>query len=184
MAIVNTYFRWLYGRVQSSRRSYLKLSDLLHNITYTYFVPNDDNREGDARAIRDEYLDVDPNALFNPGGVSFFEMLVALTERLHEVVDEGYRPKRLAYWYRRLLEHMGLEDLTDEEISFMDDPELVDQMVNRSVRVVLDRTYNARGQGSLFPLKRFGNQDMRTVEIWYQMMVWFEENYQTGRVDY
>lgn len=162
------YFNWLYSQVasRSSNRSrtYYQLLEQMHLKTFTWFVPNDDNRVEDGKELRYEFM----NGPFESSDeCSFLEMLLALSRRL-----EFQSQQPALDWFWHLVDNLNLrEGYSDDEFE------------NRrpgSVTFVMDevinRQYDASGRGGLFPLDD-PHQDQRDVEIWYQMSLYLIEGH-------
>lgn len=180
----NEYFAWLYNLVKSDRRniSHKNLCRVLYEKTFRWSVPNDDNRCDDGLELRDLYIqekNLDTDHLevisFVERGCSIFEVFVALARRINDVMfsleDHGdYTSK----WFHELLANLRLDDIIDGERGM--DP-MDEVRINEVIEILLDRTYDFFGNGSLFPMKGRPRKDHRDVEIWYQMMAYLAENY-------
>jgi len=178
--IDSAYFAWLGNTVDPSGH-YEMLNTFLHDCwDFRWSIPMDENREVDGYDLRETFLktccDID-NAYaelgnFESATVSVFEVLVALCFRMeHELDDLQHRPRH-AVWFAELLRNIGLGKMINEYwLIDSDESEFtVTQIINR----LLDRTYDWDGVGGLFPVKDSVN-DMREVEIWYQMMAYLDE---------
>lgn len=166
--IINEYFEWLYDIVCSGRYSknisYRKLLSYLHSITFSYSIPNDENRAKDGISLRyrysllQGYSDV-PKCLDGP--CSILEMIVALAIRCEEnIMDDPKVGNRTGQWFWGMINNLGLGFATNEKF----DRHLVDEIVDR----FLNREYDPDGKGGLFRIKHC-KRDLRTVEIWYQL---------------
>lgn len=162
------YLTWLYKqhstvRTRQSSRTYWKLTKQLFTKEFIWFVPNDDNRVEDGKALRLEFLTDERitihdqyEAFWLAEGCSVLEMLIGLSRRLAFEADG--KPKD---WFWHLINNLGLLECNDKS-SYDEDP--IDQVLERLVW----RQYAKNGQGGLFPL-RSPNGDQTKVEIWYQM---------------
>lgn len=167
----NKYFDWMYKRVcgdtNASRLSYRKLLEHLHTIEFTYILVMDSNRAEDGTDLRYrfayennyhgsmvvEYLDDRP--------CSVLEMMVALANRCEEdIMDDPEMGNRTGQWFWDMIVSLGLYEMNDWNF----DPDYVDEVIN----IFLNREYKYNGEGGLFTVRNC-KQDMRTVEIWYQM---------------
>jgi len=181
--IHDEYFSWLYHQV-SGRRSYVDLCSYLHNNWEFYWsVPYDENRQADGYDQRDTFVQFVGSQVFlrreiqdlMNAPVSVFEVLVAIVNRMDFNLDDLVSGPRRDKWFAELLENLDLADLTDDV--FIDQDRYDHQKrIDHIMRILLDRTYDEDGTGSLFPLKH-ADKDMRTVELWYQMMAYLNERH-------
>jgi len=166
------YLTWLYGHIANPEianpsQSFWKLAKQLFTTEFLSFVPNDDNRVEDGRALRYEFIDdlgledVDPHWM--AVGCSFLEMLIGLSRRL-SFQDEG-QPLE---WFWHLLANLGLRynDRVRETTMGYEIKEVTDRVVYR--------TYDSSGRGGLFPLIH-PDADQRRVELWYQLNAYLQE---------
>lgn len=169
-----SYFCWLYVQVASTRlknpaRTFWHLLRQLYTTEFTWFIPNDDNRVEEGKALRYEFLEMNPDANPDPvwleEGSSFLEMLVALSRRL-SFEDERASSEE---WFWQLMSNINLV-ITD---SYYENGE-PSKYVSDALQVVNDRTYDFHGKGGLFPLAHT-EIDQAHVEIWYQMTYYLIE---------
>ena len=169
------YLSWLYSQVGIVRnlnpaRSHWKLLHQLYTKQFMWFVPNDDNRAEDGRALRYEFLEKTRFPLDDPLGewyhlnCSVLEMIIALAQRV--AFESDGTPSE---WFWRLMHNLELDGYTDSvhEISIAEEVEVVLDRLN-------GRTYSADGVGGLFPLRE-PQHDQRRVELWYQMQSYMLE---------
>lgn len=166
--IINEYFDWIYdmmcGIRYSKQISYKKLLMHLHSIPFIYSIPRDSNRASDGVGLRrrfalsrgytniEEYLD---------GPCSVLEMMVALSIRCEEsIMDEPTVGDRTSQWFWGMIVNLGLGSMIDSRY----DAHVVDEIINR----FMYREYEPDGKGGLFRIPNC-EQDLRTVEIWYQL---------------
>ena len=176
--LYNEYFEWLYDLVCKDRfighKSYLKLFENLNNKEFIYILDMDGNRAKDGIELRylfacdydrsntkniTEYLD-------SYGPCSVLEMLVALANRCEvQIMSDPEMGDRTGLWFWIMMDNLGLRSMDDKNF----DPIYVDKVINR----MMYRTYEKNGKGGLFMVDC--DQDMRTVEIWYQLC-WYLNN--------
>jgi len=175
--IQDAYFAWLGKRVDPTAQ-YSHLNSYIHaGWDFRWTIAIDKNRQIDGYYLREDFLktccDVD-NAYselsdfeFQP--VSVFEVLVALVSRMDYELDDLSGVTRFEVWYKELLTNLDLVGLTDDvwKCNVIHAKAIVWEVMTK----LLDRTYDRNGVGGLFPLKN-APQDLRTVEIWYQMMIY------------
>lgn len=174
----NAYFEWMYQLVcseQYSRRlSYRKLLYLLHDTEFTYTIPMDGNRAEDGTDLRYRfgyentyespmiatYLDNRP--------CSVLEMMIALAIRCEEhIMDDPDIGNRTGQWFWNMIVNLGLGSMNDEKFNKNHAREIIQKFLNRE--------YRQNGNGGLFTV-RHCRVDLRSVEIWYQMCWYLDEN--------
>ena len=166
--INDEYFEYLCELVDTIRfarqNSYKKLLMHLHNIEFTWFVPNDDNRADDGIQLRRRFaLDRDDISLqrYLNGPCSVLEMMVALSVRCEEgTMDNTDYGNRTGQWFWGMINNLGLNSMRDSNF----DRNYVDDVIAR----LLNREYEPDGKGGLFTVKHCSH-DLRTVEIWTQL---------------
>jgi hypothetical protein len=178
------YFSWLYNIVKDQRRSYKKLSSILHNKPFRWFIRNDDNRYQDGLNLRNLFIEennLDESHLevsyFLKGDCTVFELMVALSLRLNELMyDLESHKNTTSRWFLEMLRNLKLYRFTDDFSPYEQFDGPSDAEIDEILEILIDRTYDAKGRGSLFPVS-VTNRDMSTTEIWYQMMEYLEKNY-------
>ncbi len=171
----NQYFLWLCGQIRNrSHTRYRKLLDALHLRQFYWSVPNDDNRLEDGLRLRDIFVNSHPSFLppdpRDP--CSMLEMLVALAGRMEDELADPQKGNRISHRFWEMIHNIGLDQFDDDDFDEAMDNSVIDYILNRLV----NRTYDRRGNGSLFPCKRYG-RNLAKVEIWYQMQQYLHENY-------
>ena len=169
------YLEWLYSQVgivqnRNPARSHWKLLIQLYSTQFVWFVPNDDNRVEDGKALRPLFLQEtrykldDPHGLFFSIECSILEMIIALARRAATLSDG-----QPAEWFWRMIHNLGFDGCTDDiwEVSMQEDLEETLHRLN-------GRTYLPSGEGGLFPLHEAEN-DQRKVELWYQLQAYVYE---------
>jgi len=184
LALKDSYFLWLYNLIGDQRRSYKKLSSILHKKIFRWFIRNDDNRCQDGLYLRHLYIeenDLDESHLevsyFLKGDCTIFELMIALARRLNDLTyDLDSHENRTSKWFLELLRNLRLARFSDDFSTYKDFDGVSDAEINEILEVLIDRTYGSNGRGSLFPVS-VTKSDMSKTEIWYQMMAYLEENY-------
>jgi hypothetical protein len=154
-----TYFRWLVHQTHLEevwQKRYLGLFNEMHHKEFVWLVPHDDNRIADGFELRYEFLNGRHHTF--PFGVSFLEVLVALSRRV--AFNAGGEPE---WWAWKLIENIGLDKVEGIELSPVDRIK-----INDALDRVIERRYKENGEGGFFPLPST-DEDQRKVEIWYQM---------------
>lgn len=179
--INNEYFEWIYNLVCANRYSkqisYRKLLMYLHSTEFIFSIPRDGNRADDGLALRYrfayDYADAHDTEIENAeeyidGPCSVLEMMVALSIRCEEFMDDPSIGDRTGQWFWGMIVNLGLGSMTDSHF----DKERVVDAVNR----FLNREYEPNGEGGLFTLRK-PCRDLRSVEIWYQMCWYLDERF-------
>lgn len=162
------YFRWLYALTEENHprrhveRNHWSLCQQLHTKPFRWFVANDDNRDSDARELRERFIEMfdiyEPDQPWLEVEASVLEVLIALAERVS--FESHGTPSE---WFWTFIQHLDLYKYDDGHYN-MANAEEVDDALER----FLQRDYGRDGTGGLFPLRR-PRRDQRRVEIWYQM---------------
>lgn len=173
------YFLWMINVVGPVPRKYHRKSyrDLLEHMNSTEFVPfhpMDENRIDDGVELRyrfgreEGFPDAEISCNLDNRECSVLEIMVSLAIRMEETItsDPDYG-NRTGLWFWSMVESMRLMDMDDSQF----DAETVDRVLDRMIR----REYASNGRGGLFTVQN-PREDMRNVEIWYQMMWWLTEN--------
>jgi hypothetical protein len=179
------YFLWLYGLIGKQHRTYFKLCRLLHQKKFTWTVHNDDNRYEDGLNLRRGFVethDLDEAHLeveyFLKGECTVFEMLIALAQRINDLMyDLNNHQDKTPKWFYDMLLNLGLSIYIDSYNLGLDFDNVTESKIEEKVSVFLSRQYDYYGQGGLFPLKRRPPSDQARQEIWYQLMLYLDENY-------
>ena len=96
------------------------------------------------------------------------EMMVGLSIRIEEhIMEDSSAGKRTGQWFWNMVVSRGLAAMDDQRFN----EELAESVIERFSR----RDYQPNGAGGLFTLSR-PTEDMRTLDIWYQLMGWLAEN--------
>lgn len=160
------YFVWLYSQVgdpeiKNPDFTYWGMLKQLFTKEFIWLIPNDDNRIGDGKDLRSEFVDTeglqDVDLDWMNLGCSMLELLIGLSRRLSFEVDGEPRD-----WFWHLIRNLKLDKYTDK--NHVRNQQQIDDILDR----VIFRTYHGDGQGGIFPL-RHARRDQREVELWYQL---------------
>ena len=169
--VKHDYFEWIYdlmcGERFGSDISYRRLLTFLHDVEFIYFVPYDENRAADGVALRYRYCylhDCEDLEVYLDGPCSVLEMMAALAIRCEEnIMDDPMKGNRTGQWFWGMIVNLGLGSMSDDNFNEW----LVSDVVGR----FLNREYDADGTGGLFRVRDW-DRDMRTAEIWHQLMAY------------
>lgn len=168
------YFNWLCDLVAEKRASYRKLFRTLHQTEFYAVIPMDENRADDGINLRYRFghdvgvSDNDISNYLSNSPCSLLEMMVALAVRCEGFMDNPDLGDRTKHWFWVMIHSLGLEEMTDDRFD--------DLFVQSVLFRLLSRSYKANGRGGLFTLKN-PPEDMRKVEIWYQLNWYLTEQY-------
>jgi len=169
------YYKWLCGFIFTSRRRcYKRLVKYLHGVEFTYFIPFDENRAEDGLSLRGRFANdkgYSEDHILNMLGddpCSVLEMMIALAIRCEEHIMEDLEyGDRTGQWFWSMVDNAGYNKLTDLEFNSREAEEITDR--------ILKREYGPCGEGGLFYIKS-RCEDLREVELWYQLC-WYLESY-------
>lgn len=175
------YFYWLSELVCVDGRytdeSYWELAKILFDIPFTWKHPMDENRAIDGEDLRDIYYDSGGDELYEGQPCNVLEMLIALSRRIDDILDELDGEDRIAMYFWEMIDNLGLSNFSDRV--FEDHPRSYETYIHRiesRVRKWLDRDISFDGHGGLFPLQN-AKRDQREIEIWYQACAYLDEHY-------
>lgn len=163
------YIDWLcsfvYDRKNSSK-SYDLLFEKLSNTEFVWSLMFDKNRAADGLKMRERFME----EIYWPDGVciatsdqspSLLEVLVSLSLRCEDfIMSDDSVGNRTGQWFWGMIVNLGLGGMHDKYY----DEDYVDFVINR----FLNREYDPDGKGGLFYIPN-RKEDVRDVEIWYQL---------------
>ena len=170
------YFDWLYNYVCKGRShdkvSYRKLFEFLHQIEFTFSIPNDINRAKDGVDLRYRFAmlkdDNDVMDILADEPCSVLEMMIALAIRCEEtIMDDTRYGDRTGQWFWDMMSNLG--------IGLMEDNIFDRDFVEETIYNFLDRRYMPDGRGGLFYIKGC-KDDLREYEIWTQLC-WYLDKF-------
>lgn len=169
--VINEYFEWMCHLVSDDRRciskSYHNLLCHLHSRDFIFSIDMDDNRASDGIDLRYRfsyekgYIHPMIATYLDDRPCSILEMLVAMCIRCEEFMDDPDIGNRTGEWFWDMIENLGLCP--------MDDTHFDEEYVNEILDIFMNREYEPNGRGGLFTIENC-KYDLRTVEIWYQLM--------------
>lgn len=167
------YFDWMFLAVSNHRPRrypYKKLLSFLYDTDFTYTIAMDENRFADGIDLRyrfaQQYNYPDPmvSSLLDDRPCSILEMMVALAIRCEEhIMEDADIGDRTGNWFWGMIESLGLKSMTDDRYD--------EYYVEETIRIFLNRQYAPNGEGGLFTIRNC-RQDIRNIEIWYQMSLY------------
>ena len=173
--VIDGYFEWMYHLVckDVNSLSYRKLLCQLYDTPFEPRIAMDENRAEDGVELRYRFgyehgLDGATIAgCLDNSDCSVLEMMVALSIRCEEhIMNDPDIGDRTGKWFLDMITNLGLDEMTDERY----DKQYVGKVLGR----FMDRAYERNGEGGLFTVHH-NRIDMRSVEIWYQAMWYFDE---------
>lgn len=172
------YYDWLYkivcGEWEPRNLSFHRLLMYLFNRDYIPACEMDVCRATDGINLRYRFASENNipygkiDAIFQGVPCSMLEMMVALAIRIEEhIMEDRSMGKRIGQWFWNMVVSLGLAAMDDTRFS----KERAEPILAR----FMDRGYQPNGAGGLFTLTR-PTIDMRTIDIWYQLMAYLNEN--------
>lgn len=142
----------------------------LHSTEFTFTIRLDENRAMDGIDLRRRFAllqECEDIVDYLDGPCSVLEMMIALSIRIEEsIMDDPNIGDRTGQWFWGMIVNLGLGSMSDSRF----DKRVVDDILTR----FLNRDYEPNGKGGLFTV-RHCRQDLRDVEIWYQMSWYLDE---------
>jgi hypothetical protein len=167
------YYDWLYkivcGEWEPRNLSFHRLLMYLFNRDYIPACEMDVCRATDGINLRYRFASENNipygkiDAVFQGVPCSMLEMMVALAIR----IEEHIMGNRVGQWFWSMVVSLGL--------AAMDDTRFSEERAEPILARFMDRDYQPNGAGGLFTITRT-SIDMRTIDIWYQLMSWLNEN--------
>lgn len=160
---------------RNPNHSYWLVAEMMHRKTYRFYIHNDDNRAADGVALREEFGEhhfIDDILQTMNAPCSMLEMMIALARRAEFQAWGTELPQSVGDWFWLMMRNIGLDQFSDAVM--MDSPHCHDE-VDLILDRVIERRYDSRGRGGLFPL-RYSVEDQHKVEVWYQLSAYILEN--------
>lgn len=166
------YFHWMVNLVRNDNKrtipfKYSKLFRFLHSREFTYIIDMDGNRAEDGIQLRYRFgweTGVNDNIIatyLDDSPCTILEMMVALSYRCEEqIMDDPDIGNRTGQWFMVMIRNLGLESMVDEKFNL--------RVIDEKINTFIDRNYQRNGKGGLFVIDNC-REDLRNVEIWYQM---------------
>ena len=172
------YFYWMLGKVCAGQEykedDYHELLLYLYGEEFEWEHPMDSNRATDGEDLRyrfgreNGYSDAMISALLDDRPCSILEMMAALAIRCEfQYASNPEIGDRTGVWFWQMIDSLGLTRMQDPYFDLEEVQDILDTFQ--------DRRYEPNGRGGLFTL-RHPKVDMRTVDIWYQMCYYLNEN--------
>lgn len=172
------YFLWMAEIAGSApkkyrRKNYRCLLERLNETEFIPFHPMDENRVDDGVELRYRFgreegiPDAEIATNLDTRECSVLEIMVSLAIRMEETItsDPDYGD-RTSIWFWDMVDSMRLMDMDDSQFNAQNVDQTLDRMIHRE--------YASNGRGGLFTVQN-PREDMRNVEIWYQMMWWLTD---------
>lgn len=106
-----------------------------------------------------------------------FEMMIALS-RSAEYLTEGNGDDGARLWFWQLMDNLGIAQYVD---AYFASDDRYKEIISARVTNMVNRTYDSRGNGGLFPLRDAPSMGANHVsyqrmELWYQLMNYIHQN--------
>ena len=144
---------------------YNKLLRVLNSIPYVSHHILDDNWIDIADELYSHITGKEPRY------TSVLSLLVTMAISIEdEIMRDDDAGDRTADWFWLMIRNLGI-DITDDE--WDEDSE---ETIQKAVDIFVNRRYDRKGKGSLFPVKKTRKNVLRE-SIWQQAHYYFNENY-------
>ena len=172
------YYDWLTGLIPAWRTTHSRLLRCLYDTPFRVTLLMDENRVGDGLSMRTRFVyykhlgATERDILKRQRPCSVLEVMIGLAQRFEEEYMTQYSDEDpIGTWFGPMLCSLGLERFDDQHFDLYG--------FDRIMLAFFDRTYFPDGRGSLFYIPGT-TTDMRRVEIWQQMMMWSQQNFNGG----
>ena len=168
------YFEWLLDKigVDPAKNDHIQGLKWLFSTDFEWSHKLDANRAADGVDLRATfayecgYRYPEVRAALLDKQCSWLEMMVGLAIRIEDnIMSDSDFGDRTVMWFWMMMKSLGLYGMTDDKY----DEEYVDNVIN----TFLYRGYDPNGKGGLFTVNDT-YKDMRDIEIWYQMCLFFD----------
>lgn len=165
------YYEWLIAQIPEWGR-YSVLLRSLYETPFRVILLMDENRVGDGLGMRNRYAYLcnlnayERDILKQSRPCSVLEIMIGLAQRFEEEYMTLYSDEDpIGKWFWPMINSLGL--------TYYDDANFDRFGYSQIMETFLNRAYSPDGRGSLFYIPG-SNTDMRQVEIWQQMMMFYE----------
>lgn len=170
MNVHDEYFKWICHLVDG--RDYTALLRILYKTEFYAVQPLDENRIIDGVELRNKYseeCDIPKEAikrLFKNDKCNVLEMMVGLAIRIENtIMEDSDFGDRTAMWFWIMIKSLNLYYMRNDHVD--------EELIVKTLETFLKREYKPSGEGGLFTIKN-AQKDLREVEIWYQMCMFFD----------
>lgn len=180
MKYVTEYFKWVTKNVydKSVSHNYDTLMKYLFQKEYEYDNWFDENRKGDALAMRqrwfsnikDENLSDVDISYRDTAPCSWLEMFVAFAKRIEDqIMNDDDIGDRTSQWFWLMFTSLGLSKMTNSRF----DKKKVDKILH----TLAYHEFNEDGTGGGLFVVHDPKHNMKTADLWYQMNYYIVENF-------
>ena len=167
-----TYYDWLVTNHIAYWGTYSVLLKSLYDTPFRVMILMDENRVGDGLDMRDRFIyqyglgQRERDILRQSRPCSVLEVMVGLAQRFDEEYMTQYNNEDpIGLLVKPMINSLGLQGYDDQHFDRYG--------FNQIMMNLLNRTYSPDGLGSLFYIPGIAI-DMRQIEIWRQMMMYYE----------
>lgn len=180
--ITTEYLCYLMNRAQIEAEGsygYLKLCEILQDVSFLPILEMDENRCSECRTLRKDFAEGYDDGVIDildgllPEGGTMMELLLVLAEKMNYDLSDSEYESGTGKWFREMLENCGL--ILDCNSTFLENKQKENE-VHDILDVIIFRKFGWDGEGGLFPL-RWAKHDQRDMELIIQMNDYIEENY-------
>lgn len=163
---------YLAGDGEGDEPSYSNLLWILYNYEFHVVVDMDFNRVKNALYLRDHLAEEAGLNIIDDDFCSVLDILVHLADRMAFNVDRlSERENGLRCYFWEMIENFGFEECTDGNKNWSEEEvlEVLDDWVCRK--------YDENGCNTPYPI-RHKMKKYQKMELWDQMQIYIEENYE------
>lgn len=160
------YFKWLLRIIDPTEVSH-DFMNLLFEMPFMYQKSGDEARAKDGLSLRTKYQDEEDPDFEYDEPCSVLEMMIALAFRAEDILYDPSDGTHAPSIFWQMVASMGIKNAANDKFDYYD--------ARRKIFGMMGRKYTHNGKGGLFYIPSC-NEDLREVEIWYQML-WYVNKY-------
>lgn len=162
------YFDWMCSLVcdDQFKTVYKDLLMQMFNTTFLWSHQDDENRVVDGLDLRYIFESRTGYQLDLRRQCTVLEVLIALSMKIENIMDDPNEGDRTGRWFMNMLVNLKVNWAFGRYYDSM--------AVDKYLQTFMNRTYESNGDGNIFGIQNVP-YDLRTVDIWSQMLWYLDE---------
>jgi len=152
--------------------------DELYSIEFVYTLDLDSNRVSNVIDMQYEFAEENDFEMEDDHYISVFEVLAVMSIRMEEDIMCNYEEDRTSEWFWDMMDNLELDAYSDElwNRHNINEDDIISDIRNIVGRW-MDREYNPDGSNGGCVVLMNPRDDLREVDLWYQLMWWCAEKH-------